>query len=177
MDIISHGLWGGITLGRENKKSFWTSFIFGIAPDFLAFAPFFASVFLGFAEFPKFSTEPPIPDGIPAYVHNVYSFTHSLIIFAVVFGLIVFANKFLSPPSLKLRRTPWEMSAWGLHILFDIPTHSNAFFPTPFLWPYSSAHIDGIPWAHPAIFIPNIAILIILYLYFFAYKKRETNHF
>src|SRR3989344_4834635 len=87
MDIISHGLWGGVAFGRENKKRFWTSFIFGIAPDFFAFAPFFASVFLGLAEFPKFSTEPPVPDGIPQYIHSIYSFTHSLIIFAIFFSI------------------------------------------------------------------------------------------
>lgn len=164
MDIISHGLWGGVAFGRKNKKSFWTSFLFGIAPDFLAFAPFFASVFLGLAEFPKFSTEPPIPDGIPQYVHIVYSFTHSLIIFAVAF-LIVGAI---------LKKPFYEMLAWGLHILIDIPTHSNAFFPTPFLWPFSSAHVDGIPWAHPAIFIPNVALLAILYIYFFWLRKRSS---
>lgn len=166
MDIISHGLWGGVAFGRKNKKSFWTSFLFGIAPDFLAFAPFFASVFLGFAKFPKFQTEPPDPNAIPQYIHSLYSFTHSLIIFAIFF-LVVWL----------IRRKPfWEMSAWGLHILFDIPTHSNGFFPTPFLWPYSSAHIDGVPWARPIIFIPNAASLIILYLYFFVLKKRPHEN-
>ena len=165
MDIISHGLWGGVAFGRENKRSFWISFLFGIAPDFLAFAPFFASVILGFAEFPKFSTEPPVPDGIPQYVHSVYSFTHSLIIFAALF-LIIW---------LGWRKPFWEMSAWGLHILFDIPTHSNAFFPAPFLWPFSSAHVDGIPWADHVIFIPNAALLIILYLYFFVYRKQHAE--
>ncbi len=165
MDIISHGLWGGVAFGRKNKRSFWTSFIFGVAPDFLVFAPFFASAFLGFVELPKFSTEPPIPNGIPQYVHNVYSFTHSLVIFAVVFLIIWLVRK---KPLL-------ESLAWGLHILLDIPTHSNSFFPTPFLWPFSSAHIDGIPWAHPIIFIPNVALLIILYLYFFVYRNRGRS--
>ena len=55
MDIISHGLWGSITFGRKNKKSFWTAFLFGLAPDFLAFAPLFILIFLGIVDRPPIS--------------------------------------------------------------------------------------------------------------------------
>ncbi len=43
MDIISHGLWGGITVGRKSGRSFWTAFCFGVAPDLFAFGPMFAN--------------------------------------------------------------------------------------------------------------------------------------
>ena len=43
MDIISHGLWGGITVGRRSGRSFWTAFCFGVAPDLFAFGPMFAN--------------------------------------------------------------------------------------------------------------------------------------
>jgi hypothetical protein len=36
MDVISHGLWGGVAFGRKNKKYFWWSFGFGIMPDLLS---------------------------------------------------------------------------------------------------------------------------------------------
>jgi len=163
MDIISHGLWGSVAFGRRNSNSFWASFLFGIMPDFVAFAPFFALAILGFYKFPKFSTEPPSPGIFPDYIFNLYSISHSLLIFGAAF-LITW---------LILKRPFWEMSAWGLHILFDIPTHSDSFFPTPFLWPLSSFHVSGIPWADPIIFIPNVILLITLYLYFFVYKKKN----
>lgn len=163
MDIISHGLWGSVAFGRKDKKSFWTAFVFGIAPDFLAFAPFFAAMFLGISKWPGFSTEPPSPDAIPLYVYSIYNFSHSLIIFSVIFLLVW----------LILKRPLYEMSAWGLHILLDIPTHGYGFFPTPFLWPIANLKVDGIPWASPIIFVPNVVLLIILYIYFFVYKKKN----
>jgi len=47
MDIISHGLRGGIAVGRKNKKQFWLSFAFGILPDFVSFGfPFAVTIFL-----------------------------------------------------------------------------------------------------------------------------------
>ncbi|MBI4059750.1 hypothetical protein HY406_01680 [Candidatus Giovannonibacteria bacterium] len=168
MDIISHGLWGSAVFGRKDKKSFWLAFLFGVAPDLFSFGIFFATTFLGITPRPRFSAEPPDPALIPSYVSSLYNLTHSLIIFLLVFGIIIFATR-------KLRRPPWEMSAWGLHILLDIPTHSYKFFPTPFLWPFSDFKIDGWHWGSGWIFFPNLALLAILYLWFFALKKRFSG--
>lgn len=166
MDIVSHGLWGGIAFGRKTKKSFLAAFLFGIAPDFLAFAPFFAGMILGFT--PRVFTpgEPPPLDAIPQYIHSVYQVTHSVIIFLLAFAAV----------AIIIRRPLWEMLAWGLHILMDIPTHSNSFFPTPFLWPLSTFHIDGIPWGHPVIFFPNVILLTLLYAIFLVKKGREKKY-
>ncbi len=165
MDIISHGLWGGVAFGRRNKKSFWLSFLFGIMPDVLAFGPFFASVFLGLQKGPQFSSEPPDPGLIPLYVHRLYSMSHSLIIFTLLFAALWI-----------IRQKPfWEFSAWGAHILVDIPTHSYQFFPTPFLWPLSNITVNGVPWGNPWIFIPNVTLLITLYMYFFVIRPRLSE--
>ena len=165
MDIISHGLWGGAAFGRKNKHNFLASFIFGIGPDFIAFAPFFVSMFLGLNDWPGFSTASPVPGTIPNYVFLLYQYSHSLIIFAVIF-LLIWAF---------LRKPLWESLAWPLHILLDIPLHGEGFFPTPFLWPFSNFHIDGVPWAHPLIFIPNVIMLVAFYYYFYIYKKRRAK--
>lgn len=162
MDIISHGLWGSIAFGRKDRKSFWTAFFFGIAPDLFSFGLFTAGVWLGLEHGVDWSGGPPDPSRIPPYVHHLYDVTHSLIVFAAVFALVAF-----------FRKQPWwEMSAWGLHILFDIPTHSERFFPTPFLWPLSDFHISGISWGHPAIFFPNVAFLLALYFWYFVVRRR-----
>lgn len=166
MDIVSHGLWGGIAFGRKSRKSFLLSFCFGVAPDFLAFAPFFMGMILGLT--PRVFTpgEPPPSSAIPAYIRSVYQITHSAIIFLIAFAAV----------AIILRRPLWEMLAWGLHILMDIPTHSNSFFPTPFLWPFSSFHINGVAWGNPMIFFPNIIMLAILYTIFFIKKRRAKEH-
>lgn len=165
MDVISHGLWGSIAFGRSRKKSFWLAFLFGVLPDALSFGPFWVAQFLSIGNKVRFGPEPPDPRLIPQYVHLLYTITHSAIIFLIVFGIVW---------SL-LKKPPLELGAWGLHILFDIPTHSYRFFPTPFLWPISSFTVSGVGWAHPFILGPNIAMLAILYLWFFVAKQRSRK--
>lgn len=165
MDIISHGLWGSITFGRKNRRSFWLAFLFGILPDFLAFAPVTLAMILGLSNHEWQFGEPPNPAGFPTYIYQVYNISHSLIVFAIVFIALW----------IIFRRPIWEFSAWGLHILFDIPTHSTAFFPTPFLWPVSDLQLSGISWGQPIIFVPNVILLITLYVWFFWIRPRRLN--
>lgn len=168
MDILSHGLWGAATVGRKSKKSFWTAFSFGMLPDVFAFGIpvshlLFSMITGGEAEFMRGPE-----DGyanIPAYVFQLYSISHSLVIFTAVF-LLVWA----------IRKKPiWEMSAWGLHIVMDIFTHSDAFFPTPFLWPVSDFYVNGMSWGEPLIFIPNMAILILVYGYWWHLRRKRKK--
>ena len=165
MDIFSHGLWGGIAFGRRNKKSFIRSFLFGISPDLFSFGLFFVLMVFGVVDRPDFSVEPPSPGLIPQYVHMLYNVTHSLVIFSLTFALLW----------VLFRKPVWESLAWGLHILVDIPTHSYDFFPTPFLWPISDFTVNGHNWGSPEIFFPNVLLLLILYAWFFIYRKRQRE--
>ncbi|MEK7115730.1 MAG: hypothetical protein AAB471_02110 [Patescibacteria group bacterium] len=165
MDIISHGLWGSISFGRKNRRSFWVAFLFGILPDLLAFAPFTIAMVLGLSNHEWQFGEPPNPAGFPAYIYRVYNVSHSLVIFAFVFVALW----------IVFRRPIWEFSAWGLHIVFDIPTHSTAFFPTPFFWPVSNLEVSGISWGDPIVFIPNILLLATLYAWYFWIRPRRLN--
>lgn len=88
MDVISHGLWGSLVFGRKNKRSFWTAFLFGMAPDVFSFGAFLIGVFLGIEKFPPLDSTPPDPSLIPAYVSNLYNISHSLIIFLLIFILV-----------------------------------------------------------------------------------------
>lgn len=157
MDIISHGLWGGIALGRSSRKSFWLAFLFGIAPDLLSFGFVILGAFVahGF-EFWRGIGHPPDPAKIPAYVYHLYNVTHSLVVFGLAFGVV-----------WLLRGKPlWEMGAWGLHVVVDIFTHTTAFFPTPFLWPLLTVRFNGWAWSDPVIFVPNVVLLAVLYTVF-----------
>jgi len=158
MDVFSHGLWGGIAFGRRRKRDFWAAALLGMLPDLVPFGPFFLMALLGVV--PLHFGGPPSLDNIPQFVFSLYSVTHSLIVFALVFGSVWVWRK----------RAYLPLAAWGLHILVDIPTHSTEFFPTPFLWPLSSAHVNGVPWSHPLIFFPDVILLIVLYVWFFKIK-------
>lgn len=165
MDIVSHGLWGAIAFGRRTRSSFWSAFVFGIAPDLLSFGILTMAAMLGLAEQPDFSHGTPPESTIPQYVHHLYNVTHSLVVFLVVFLLVW----------TLVKRPVWELSAWGLHVLMDIPMHSFAFFSTPFLWPLSDWKIDGWQWLTPSIVIPNAILLILLYAWYFMQKKRRKS--
>lgn len=163
MDIVSHGLWGGIAFGRNSIRSYLLAFLFGLAPDLLSFGIFFMAVFLGRADHPPWGEGHPPPEQIPGYIHQLYNISHSLIIFALLFFVLWFFT----------RRPVWESLAWGLHIIMDIFTHSYQFFPTPFLWPVSDLKFNGYNWSAPEIFFPNIAMLFTLYLWFFLRRRHR----
>ncbi|MEK7148835.1 MAG: hypothetical protein AAB796_00335 [Patescibacteria group bacterium] len=166
MDIISHGLYGGAGFVNTSKKSFWLAVWWGVFPDLIAFGTFFP-VFLyknGFHRQQVMRVEPPTLDIIPQYVHTLYNFSHSLIIFTLVFGLVW----------LFFRRPIFEMLPWGLHILMDIPSHTDAFFPTPFLYPLSSFHVSGIAWGTPWFFFSYWGILICIYI-FMLFRRWRAN--
>lgn len=165
MDIVSHGLWGAIAFGRRTRRSFWLAFIVGIAPDVLSFGILTVAAMLGLADSPDFSRGTPPESSIPQYVHHLYNITHSLVVFLVVY-LAVW---------LLVKRPIWELSAWGLHVFMDIPSHSFAFFPTPFLWPVFDWKVNGWQWMSPSIFIPNAVLLIFVYVWYFARQRRRRR--
>ena len=159
MDIFAHGFW---TYAVFNKKKYrWLATLFGVLPDLLSFGPLFAYMLFKGLKFVKDE------NAIPDYVFAIYSLTHSLIIFFIV-TLVVY---------LILRKFPWPMLGWGLHILIDIPTHTTTFFPTPFLWPISNLRVNGIAWSNQTFMMVNYAALIIFYAYIFysRYKNKKYH--
>ena len=162
MDIVSHGLWGSLAFGRKNRGSFWLAFGIGLAPDLFSFGVLWAAATLGLSPKPDFSHGIPPESSIPPYVHHLYDVTHSFVVFLAVFALLW----------LLAKRPVWELGAWGLHVLVDIPTHSFAFFPTPFLWPLSDWKFDGWQWSQPVILIPNFTVLFLLYGWFLLQQAR-----
>ena len=169
MDILSHGLWGGIAFGRSNRPSFWLAFVVGLAPDLLSFGILYGAVTLGMADAPDFSHGTPPESTIPQYVHQLYNVTHSFLVFLLVFLLV-----------WHLHRQPlWELAAWGLHVLVDVPTHSFAFFPTPVFWPLSNWKFDGWQWMTPVILVSNYVLLAVCYACFAlrsagSHKKQQA---
>lgn len=165
MDIISHGLWGSLAVGRQSKSKFWLAFSFGVLPDLFSFGIFTVLTLLGIVNSPDWTTGPPPIESIPAYINTLYNITHSFIIFLIIFILV----------SLIIKKPLWVMLAWPLHIFLDIFTHSSDFFPTPFLWPISNYSFNGIAWSHPFIFFTNWGLLAITAIYFIIKKNKTKN--
>lgn len=172
MDIFAHVLWANAGARGANaiadkkpevsgKRKFhmspgWTAF-FGVAPDFFAFTiPFVFALFkVTFSKEPIYSF----------FGHHgsiggfdlasyLYQFSHSLIIFALVFILVWVISK----------RPRWELLGWALHILIDIPSHSINFYPTPFLFPISDYRFPyGIQWSNMWYMIINYSALTLVW--------------
>jgi hypothetical protein len=153
MDIVSHGLWGGIAFGRSNKINYFLSVFFGLSPDLFSFGIFTALVWLGVESGVDWSAGIPPMSAIPTYVYWLYNITHSLVVASAVIFLIWLITK----------KIIWPLLAWPLHIIFDIFSHSIDFFPTPWLWPIKNYYLDGIAWSTPWVFFSNWALLFLVY--------------
>ncbi len=165
MDIVSHALWGGVSLGRENRKKFLLAAVISIMPDALTEGLFMVLLLLKVGGMPGWEHGHPNITDYPLFAQDLYALTHSLVIFSLVFALVW----------VVARRPVWLVAAWGLHILIDIPTHSLALFPTPFLWPISDFKVNGIGWDNPIILIPDAFLLILAYALWLYPKLRRTR--
>lgn len=179
MDIFAHGLWAGAAFKTANQKrkqllrvrlaAWW-----GIFPDLFAFTiPFFFLAWnlitgdMTMAELPRapYDGMEPVPsDRLPVFVltEALYRISHSAIIFFLIFGLVW----------ALARRPVWELGGWLIHIVLDIPTHSYAFYPTPFLWPLSEWKFDGVSWGTPWFMVLNYGALVLVYGILWLKRKR-----
>jgi hypothetical protein len=163
MDVLAHGLWTNamykvIPQTRGDARMARWGIVFGLLPDFVAFAPIFAWMTWQLVTGDlSFSGGRPDFDAIPLgeFTAGVYNFTHSLVIFAIGLGLAwAIARKF-----------PWFMLGWALHIGIDIFTHTTEFYATPFLYPLSGLKVNGIEWSHPWFMAINYGLLLLFYFY------------
>jgi len=167
MDILAHALWtaaAAIPLRRRLRRPIrlgWAVF-WGIFPDLFSFAVPAAVRIWWYA---TGVTSSLLPDAKSAprfqFVWQLYYFSHSLIIFATVFGIVW----------LLAKRPVVELLGWGLHILIDIPTHQG-IFALHFLWPFSSYSISGLRWENGWFFVANYGGLLLLYSWIWARSRR-----
>ena len=164
MDIFAHALWSGAIY---NKKRVGWAIFFGVAPDLFSFGILIVLHLLvnGLTPINFGPGDIPRMDYIPPFVHSLYNVSHSLIVWSVILGI----------SWLYLRRLPWEFTAWGLHILIDIPTHSTVFFPTPFLWPLPQPFVNGVSWSMPwFLFINYAAIAVVYFTLYWRWKWKSV---
>lgn len=148
MDTFAHGFWTFAVFHR--KKYVWLAVLFGVLPDLLSFGIlFFANLANG-----NFHRGPPGISTLPKWLFASYNLTHSFIMFLAVFIAVYLITK----------KWFWPLTAWAIHILIDIPTHSFRYFPTPFLWPVSDYKFDGISWATPWFMLMNYFALMIIFI-------------
>lgn len=175
MDILAHTLWTNYGTRTANALSKskrrppihvgWATF-FGIFPDLFAFTiPFLIALYsiaTGAVSVGSFGSH-----HMPVAGFNLasflYQFSHSLVIWALVFVLVW----------VLARRPRFELFGWLLHILIDIPSHAVSFYPTPFLFPISEYRFPyGVSWGNKYFMIINYSLLLVVSIYMIMAKKK-----
>lgn len=157
MDYLAHGLWGYIAFNRL-KKPFY-GVLFAVLPDTFSWVLYFIWRIFNGVEMGR-----PVLEQIPDWVMFMYGMSHSIIIAALFFGLVYYV----------VGRIPLYMWGWPLHIAIDVPTHTRAFLPTPFLFPLSDWKFPGFSWGEPWFMILNY-VLIVTCLSLIIYKRRKDR--
>lgn len=151
MDTFSHALWGRGLFGYRGRP--WLALFFGAMPDLFSFG-ILLTVRIFSGNF-QLGGGPPSLDTIPWWVFINYDISHS---FVSAFLCIWIVNRYR-------KDIAFAMWAWPFHILLDFPFHSKEFFPTKLLYPLTDFSFDGIPWSRPEIWFPNLAGIIVLFIY------------
>jgi len=130
----------------------WTTF-WGIFPDLFAFTIPFVIGIWGWVSRSGFQYgRETIASGIAPILYN---YSHSLVIWLVVFGIVWAIYK----------RPRWELLGWALHILIDIPSHANGFYLTPVFFPISGwKFTHGVSWAHPMFMLVNYSAMLVAWV-------------
>jgi len=148
VDTISHGLWSFIIFSSAIVFPYmWLAIFFGMMPDLFSW-----TIYALYSIFRRKRFGKPNLRDIPRWAFTLYGITHSIFVCSFVF-LIVY---------LLFHHIPIYLFAWPIHILFDIPTHSRKFLPTPFLWPFFKWKFPGISWAEPWLLLLDWLLIIVL---------------
>lgn len=151
MDTLSHALWGRGLFGYRGYPR-WALF-WGAMPDLVSFGLYLPLRIMRTG----WQWGPPPLETLPGWIFINYDISHS---FITAFAVIAVTARF--KPAFA-----FAMLGWPFHIVLDFPFHTLSFFPTKFLWPISDFVIDGIAWSRPEVWFPNIAGIIILFVYRF----------
>lgn len=161
MDTFSHAAWGYAVLRWRGPKTARIGALTGAAPDLLYFIP---SKIEQMAEkgWPALLLErrpgiwridgPPLPPDLIEAYNTYYVYTHSLIILALVLGVLALMGK---------HSWLWLSVPYLLHIIIDLPTHER--YLTPIFYPLWDWKFIGISWSDPIIFWPNLIALVVVY--------------
>lgn len=160
MDFISHALMGKIiSLPQKSKKSIFWIIFFSVLPD-IPLIPFY--FILGYENNRKFFI-PLNSDWTNA------SLTHPfLTVFSEeIFHSFLFAFLIILPLILVFKLPKAAFLAYFIHIIVDIPTHTNQWAIKPF-YPFSfsfSGFTDAWAWPIKYIIISWIILLIIIIVF------------
>jgi len=158
MDYFAHGFWSYILFHTTKKP--YLAVLIGLLPDSLSWGIYFIYNLFngGMPGKPNLAL-------VPDWVYTLYGISHSLI----TWGLLILCIYII------FKNVPIYLYAAPIAILFDIPTHTREFLPTPFLWPISDWAFPGISWGSKWFMITNYSLIILCLAYIFWKKYQKPS--
>ncbi len=183
MDTLAHGLWAtalskSVNIRTPRSLKTGQMALWSIAPDLFSFTPVVVWMIwqmsyngVAFSDIPRpefMSADERGRIFILSLSQILYHISHSGIIFLGLFLLVWLLRRYkagkTSGNAFGGGRPYFEMAGWLLHILLDIPTHSEKFYPTLFLWPLSNFHFNGSSWGNMKFMIGNYLCLLTVFV-------------
>ncbi|MDZ4280790.1 MAG: hypothetical protein U1C04_08450 [Hydrogenophaga sp.] len=176
IDIAAHALWAGagvVLLARHRPLPVAigvATVALAVLPDLMHMLPVAAwTMFNGLlAEFMTYvralpERVQPLPESVELWSHHLHCMFHSGVI-ATVVTLTVW---------LRTRRFWLPLAGWWSHILIDVLTHSDDFFPSPVLYPLTYRGFDGVAWNAPWFVVANYSALVIVWGWLLVTRRKR----
>jgi hypothetical protein len=183
MDTLAHGLWATAAAKAINVREPRTlktgqMALWSIVPDLFSFIPVIVWMIWQMSYNGVAFSDIPRPEFMTAVERDkifilrlsqiLYHISHSIVIFLGLFILTWLFRRYQSGRTAEYSfgggRPYFEMTGWLLHILLDIPTHSDKLYPTPFLWPLSGYYFNGSSWGTMRFMLGNYLCLLAAFI-------------
>jgi hypothetical protein len=176
MDILAHALWASAGVVAVHRRwpialhTLASTVALAVVPDLGHMLPIVGWGLLGdgsVAQLWAYATglpgqEPAMPMLVEMWSHHLHCILHSAIVAGVVTGMLWLVLHSLWMPLL----------GWWSHIVIDIFTHSQDYYPAPVLYPITQRGFDGIAWNTPWFMALNYSALAITAVWLWRNEKR-----
>ncbi len=176
MDIVAHTLWAGLGTGwlvqrrPIGRSTIAATMVLAALPDVIQMFPVLAwwTYHGTWAAVQAFAVampgqEPELPEWVNAWSHTIHCIAHSAVT-ATLTTLVLWA----------WLRTFWlPLLGWWSHIVIDVFTHSEDYYPSPVLYPFTERGLDGIAWITPWFMLLNYLAIIAVGTALFVRRRKR----
>lgn len=107
----------------------------------------------------------PLPAEVEFWSHHLHCMFHSGVIASVA----------TTATWLWLRHFWWPLAGWWSHILIDVFTHSDDFYPSPVFYPLTYWGFDGVAWNTPWFVIANYVALVVVWVWLLTPHRKSSQ--
>lgn len=104
-----------------------------------------------------------LPESVELWSHHLHCIFHSRVI-ATAVTLTLW---------LRTRHFWLPLAGWWSHILIDVFTLSDDFFPSPVLYPLTYRGFDGLAWNTPWFVVANYSALALFWVGLLATRRER----